>query len=229
MPTEISETRRSAHEDAQLVEVLHRIEPLKHLARTGWVDRGIGEPETVAAHSWRLAMLAWFVADARGLDAARAIQLALAHDLPEAITGDQTPFGQHLPGAERAALGARPPDMSLWRDPARRRLKVEAERTALTEILAGAPAALAGSLRAAWEEYEEGATAEAQLVRQLDKFEAYMQGLEYARDGRLRNAETLASFRADVEQLIHDPLLRALLGTLEGWSANREEHPETHP
>ncbi|MGH2411415.1 MAG: HD domain-containing protein, partial [Chloroflexota bacterium] len=72
--------------------LLRAIEPLKHLPRTGWLDREVASPESVAAHSWRLAVLAWIVASEVGLDANRAMAIALMHDLPEAVTGDHTPF-----------------------------------------------------------------------------------------------------------------------------------------
>lgn len=205
-------------EAMQLIELLHRIEPLKHLPRTGWVDRGVHEPESVASHSWRLALLAWISAEAQGLDAENSMRLALVHDLPEAITGDLTPFDDPvLTGEARRALATEPPDVSAWPDAARRLLKVEEERRALATILATAPPAAARALSAAWEEYEEGASPEARLVRQLDKLEAYVQGQEYARDGKL-SQETLNSFRVDNERQLHDPALRALLAALERWA-----------
>jgi len=36
---------------------------LKHLPRTGWVRRGVPNSETVAAHSWRVAVLILEFAD----------------------------------------------------------------------------------------------------------------------------------------------------------------------
>src|SRR5690348_11531628 len=104
-------------EAMQLIELLHRIEPLKHLPRTGWVDRGVHEPESVASPSRPLALLAWVSAEAQGLDAENAMRLALVHDLPEAITGDLTPFDDPvLTGEARRALTTDPHDESAWPD-----------------------------------------------------------------------------------------------------------------
>ena len=204
---------------AALLALLHRSEPLKHLPRTGWVDRGVAQPESVAAHSWRLALLAWLSAEAQGIDAGRAVILALVHDLAEAVTGDITPFHDGLRSAdERRALAADPPAHEEWRTPAKRAAKLAREREAMGAILQDAPDAVAALIRGAWEEYEEGASAEARLVRQLDRLEAYIQGREYAADGRLADPESLNSFRLDCEHTVHDPPLRALLAALEGRS-----------
>jgi len=65
------ERGQSAAQGAALLHLLHGIEPLKHLPRSGWVDWEIAEPESVAAHSWRLAVMSWLVAEQMNLDASR--------------------------------------------------------------------------------------------------------------------------------------------------------------
>jgi putative hydrolase of HD superfamily len=207
-----------------LLTVLDRIERLKHLPRSGWVDRDVAEPETVAAHSWRLAVLAMLAAQVSGLDPWKAVRIALVHDLAEVVTGDTTPFDDLAANAlDRRALAANPPEIATWRDPERRRRKVRIERAALDSMLADLPAEVVDILREAWEEYEEGSSEEAALVRQLDKVEAYVQGLEYARSGRLADAGTLRSFQIDTEAVGRAPLVVALLGALTSHSNERAE------
>lgn len=75
----------------QLLDFLLASGQLKQLPRTGWVDRGIPNPETVAAHSWRMAVLALLLAPSENLEAETAARIALFHDLPEALVGDITP------------------------------------------------------------------------------------------------------------------------------------------
>jgi putative hydrolase of HD superfamily len=206
-----------AAQAAQLLNVLHHIEPLKHLPRTGWVDRDVAQPESVAAHSWRLAVMAWLCAEAQGLDTMRAVCLALIHDVAEAITGDSTPYSEYAPEVRRS-LATESSDVGLWRAPESRAQKVAAERQALAAILVGAPPRAAAILSEAWEEYEAGVSPEAKLVRQLDKLEAYYQGWEYARDGRLPDPETLNSFTRDTHQQVQDPALRSLLTAIDAWA-----------
>ena len=66
---------------------------LKSLSRSGWLRKGIETPESVAAHSWGLALLCMEFAPRvePTLDVNKTLQLALVHDLPEVIVGDITP------------------------------------------------------------------------------------------------------------------------------------------
>jgi len=65
---------------------------LKTIPRTGWVDSGVGEPESVADHSFRTALAAMILSDSMGLDTCKVMRMALLHDLAEAETGDITPM-----------------------------------------------------------------------------------------------------------------------------------------
>jgi len=70
---------------------------LKHLPRSGWVKRGVPNPETVASHSWRMAVMIMEFADEirnMGADVDKAVKMALYHDLGESIIGDLIP-GNH--------------------------------------------------------------------------------------------------------------------------------------
>ena len=63
---------------------------LKQLSRTGWVRSGVNNPESVAAHSWGMAVLALRLAP-KELNLERVLSLCLVHDLPEVRVGDLTP------------------------------------------------------------------------------------------------------------------------------------------
>ena len=63
---------------------------LKQLSRTGWVRSGVENPESVAAHSWGMAILALRLAP-KELNLERVLSLCLVHDLPEVRVGDLTP------------------------------------------------------------------------------------------------------------------------------------------
>ncbi|OBA51534.1 hypothetical protein A5789_27560 [Nocardia sp. 852002-51101_SCH5132738] len=136
---------------------------LKNLPRSGWLRAGITGPESVAAHSWRVAVLAYVIAVGEGADAERAAVLGLFHDVPEARYGDV------------AAAG-----------------KAYVTTTAATEVIAdqtaGLPAELAEHIRAAVAEHESakkaGASLESQCSRDADKLELLLQAREYAEAGQ---------------------------------------------
>jgi len=64
---------------------------LKQLQRTGWVRKGVENAESVAAHSWGMAVLALELAPDE-LDLRRVLSLCLLHDLAEVRVGDLTPY-----------------------------------------------------------------------------------------------------------------------------------------
>jgi putative hydrolase of HD superfamily len=159
---------------ARLVELYFTVAHLKQLFRQGWLRAGVPEArcESVAEHSFLVALLALLVAEERfpDLDAARVVKLALLHDLAEAHAGDLTP-----------------------RDGVSREEKERREREAMQRIFAGLPGG-EGYL-ALWEEYEAGGSREAALVRQIDRLEMALQGCVYERQLGLDLGQFFASAR----------------------------------
>jgi len=66
---------------------------LKSVDRSGWVRKNIDRPESVAAHSWGVALLVLLLLP-KELDRERALTYAVLHDLAEAWTGDFTPHDE---------------------------------------------------------------------------------------------------------------------------------------
>lgn len=144
-----------------IIEFLRAVGRLKGLPRTGWLEAGVKDPESVAEHSFRMAVLAMILADLKGLDAERAMRMALLHDLAEAEIGDMTP------GQKRR------------RGPAYARYEDEA----MTQILSTLPKPLAERYRSLWEEYSNVVSSEAEITIQADKVEMLLQTLEYEEAG----------------------------------------------
>jgi putative hydrolases of HD superfamily len=187
---------------------------LKEVRRQGWVDRGVADAESVAEHSYRVAVLAWAVARARGLDADRAMRIGLLHDLAEAEVGDETPFDDILrPGGVRSAAEAGDPalfERLPAADPERKRAKHARERAAIERLGEDLGPPIGSELRAVWEEYEAQATAEARLVKELDRVETLLQAERYAEQ---QPGLPIGSFRAEVAARQLDPDLAALVQT----------------
>jgi len=133
---------------------------LKKLKRTGWAKRGVPEPESVAAHSFAVALLALFLADLRGLDPSDVLRMALIHDLPEALTGDLTPrMKKEFKGLEQL------------------------ERRFIEDLAKELPKPIASKYLDAWNRYQNASDPAARLVRDLDKLEMGLQAVEYVREG----------------------------------------------
>jgi len=75
----------------ELVDFLGVIGQLKRNTRHVWSEGG--RQESVAEHSWRLAVMALLVADEfEDLDISKVVKMCLIHDFGEAITGDIPSF-----------------------------------------------------------------------------------------------------------------------------------------
>lgn len=140
------------HED--ILEFLRDVGELKMIPRTGWVQAGVKEPESVADHSFRTTLLAMILSDQMGLDTEKVVRMALIHDLAESRTGDLTP-------------SQKPDDHS------------ENESNAIGEMFSRLPRRLGARYTGLWEEYEAKETPEARLVHNADKIEMLVQALEY--------------------------------------------------
>ena len=134
-----------------ILAFLRSAERLKDEVRSAWTSGG--RPETVAAHTWRLALMALVLHDDfPEVDFARLVQLCLIHDLGEAIGGD-VPAVQQSGGPEKA----------------------QQERRDLLTLLQPLPAPLREEIAALWDEYEAARTPEARLAKALDKLETILQ------------------------------------------------------
>ena len=139
---------------------------LKNVLRAGWVRAGIDSPESVAAHSWGMSMLALKLTP-KELDLTRVLSLCIVHDIPEVRVGDLTPHD----------------DTST---------KAEDELKAMTEM--------APEWVALFVEYEEGKTAEAKFVKQLDKLDMALQAERYQSEYGLSLEEFIESINENVEE-----------------------------
>ncbi len=126
-------------------------ERLKHVLRTAWTRTG--RQESTADHSWRICLLIMMLEpDLEGVDFTRVLKMAIVHDLGEALGGD-------VP----APLASTAPD------------KEAREREDLERLTAILPADLRAHVLELWDEYCAAETAEARLVKGLDKLETIIQ------------------------------------------------------
>lgn len=162
---------------------------LKKLKRTGWVRCGIPDPESVAEHIFRLAVLTMFLARRAGVDMDKSLKMALIHDLGEAVIGDiVTRRGKKIL--------------------AKSRQKLKKERSELEALLSTIDAEEYTDL---FDEYEAQITKESQFVYQLDKLEMAIQAYEYEKD----YGGDLDEFFENAHSVIKDKELVKILGDIQ--------------
>lgn len=158
------------------VEGLIELMRLKDVTRTGWELRGIIEPESVADHSWGTALLVSRFSGEAGVESERALRMAVIHDLIEVRVGDiprrVDPRVQRVSEEEK-------------------RRREERSARELAEELAWP------ELEFLWREYDEGESAEARFVRDMNLLDMVLQATLYTADGRWdgrRGAESFPTF-----------------------------------
>lgn len=113
------------------------------------------EPETVAAHMYRMGMMSFFnpVPD---MDRVKCMKMALVHDLAESLVGDITPYC----GIEREE-------------------KMRREHEAIQKIANLLPQMNSEELLCLFHEYESQDSLEAIFVKDCDRYDMIQQAFEY--------------------------------------------------
>lgn len=131
------------------LDFLHMAEKLKCSIRHSYTSSG--RQESVAEHSWRLALMAFLVKDEfPDADMDKVIRMCLFHDMGEAITGD-------IPAFSKTAQDEL------------------TEGDAVRQLLEKLPEPYKRELGELFGEMEEQKTAEAKLYKALDKLEVLIQ------------------------------------------------------
>ena len=132
-------------EHRKLIDFLGIIEKLKCNTRHSWTSNG--RRESVAEHSWRLAIMAMLCTDEYpNLDMTKVMKMCLIHDFGEAITGDIPAFLKTLEHERE-------------------------EENAVEYLLSILPDETKEEFRSLFKEMNELSTDEARLYKSLDNLE----------------------------------------------------------
>ena len=130
----------------EYLAIVHCIAGLKERTRHAWMTSG--RQESVAEHSWRMALMAYFLRDEfPTVDLTRVLLMALLHDMGEVFTGDIPTFEKT--DADRAR-----------------------EHQLRDEWIDALPAPYAAEVRSLFAEMDAMETEEAKIVKALDRMEA---------------------------------------------------------
>ena len=151
-------------EPTELLRILHTAERLKDVTRHCYTSGG--RHESVAEHSWRIALMAFLLRDEfPGLDMEKVLHMCIIHDWGEAVTGDIPTF-----------------------------LKTEADEATETDAVAQLTSMLPdkkAELDALFAEMEALETPEAKLYKAIDRIEAVIQHNEAPLDTWIELERTL--------------------------------------
>lgn len=149
-----------ADDDSEAAEsflrLFSRVERLERFPRTGWLASGVQQPESVAAHSWEVTVVALWLAEhvEAEVDIERVLRTALLHDIGEAMLTD-------LPRPVKELVGGDAVD--------------QAEGAAVEAILGQLGESWSGAVEA----YREQSSPEARLVKAADRIQMMAKSLSY--------------------------------------------------
>jgi len=177
----------------KIVDFVQKVGFLKKIKRSGWISWvGIENPESVADHSFRSAVLAMCIADLKGLNTEKLMRMLLLHDVHEALIGDYDYFAK--------------------RKISRSELKRK-EHEAMEKMLENLPKKLKEKYFSIWLEFEEQKSLEAKIARQIDQLEMIFQALEYEKEGYSK--EKLDVFWENIREKFGNKDLRRIFEILE--------------
>ncbi|KAJ8634724.1 hypothetical protein MRB53_008991 [Persea americana] len=150
-------TRTPPSPASSAVDFLSLCHRLKTTKRTGWIYRGIQDPESISDHMYRMGIMALVAPDIPGVNRDRCVKMAIVHDIAEAIVGDITPSD----GISKSEKSRREQEALDY----------------MCKLLGGGSRAT--EIAELWKEYEENSSPEAKVVKDFDKVEMILQALEY--------------------------------------------------
>ncbi len=158
---------------------------LKKIQRQGWIDKlDIKNPESVADHSYSMAMMGMIISDMENYNSGKILKMILLHDLAESKIGDYTPGGIS------------------------KEKKMELENDAFSKIIKNLPSKIKTQYEILWDNYQKHNSSEAKIVHQLDKLEMALQAKIYQKEGHSK--EKLNLFLKSAENEITHPKLKEL-------------------
>lgn len=176
-----------------IANLMLKVQALKELKRQGWVARGVPQPESVADHSYGVAIMALIFAPRLRLDLSRVLTMALLHDLGESVIGDIIPADNIAP-ADKAA----------------------AEERAMRDILGNLDPS--GELIDQWLDFQHRRSPEGELINDLDRLEMAFQADHYEGATEL----DLGEFFSYVEERLGSPEFLGLLKRLQQARSARQ-------
>lgn len=177
----------------------HVYTALQQLKRTGWVERGVQNPESVKEHIEALISLAEILSPQLTAEETDGLlDMLEVHDWPEAIHGDEVIL-ERSPGDQQERI----------------ELKFANEKHALERICKDLPNG--ETVMALWLRFETSDDPAAVFARQLDKYQAIEKALEYEETQDIPLFEEFLTYSIDF--IYHPLLLERIEGLKQRWEA----------
>lgn len=169
-----------------LLRFLFEVGKLKKVKRSGWWLIGVDLPESVADHSYRCAVIGYFLAKLENVDPYKVAVMCLFHDVQEARINDL-----HRVGQRYLDSGA-------------------AEKKAFKEQIASLGDELGGELKPLLELFGNKDNIEGTIAKDADILECALQAREYQHEGFVGADDWLKNARGTLSSKSAKKLLKQI-------------------
>ncbi len=135
---------------------------LKLIKRSGWWVTGIKDPESVAEHSFRCAIMAYYIAHLEGVNPYRVVLMALFNDIHESRINDLHKMGHYYIDFKAA------------------------EKKVFMDQIENLDISVKKEMKSFRDEYDVQETKESIIARDADILECLIQAKEYYDNGHLK-------------------------------------------
>ena len=165
-----------------LLDFFIEVGKLKRMPRRGWIINQIKNPESIAEHIFRSALMGWIIGEMKGnINVEKLIKIALIHDLCEVYARDTTPYDSILPRNKKKLreLMKTWPRFSTSEKKKKISEKFRKEKKSLQKLISKLPPKPKKEIIKLWLDYEKGLTPEGRFFHQADRMENFLQAYEY--------------------------------------------------
>lgn len=171
-----------------IAKYLYEMGQLKRVKRSGWWMAGITDPESVAEHTFRTAIIGYVLASLEGVDPYKVASMCLFHDTAESRINDPHRVVKHYVDVKRG------------------------ESLAATEQIERLPDFVASTVALLQHDYEEKESLESRIAHDADALECLIQAREYQVQGYSEVQEWIdgsyAALKTDSARKIAEDCLR---------------------
>lgn len=160
---------------------------LKRMPRTYWKARGIKNPETVAEHSFTLALIALiFGAGKRHLNTEKLLKMALCHEMASVYTDDLIPYYDSLPKdkKKRDEIFKKLPRLLKNKKIKRFSEDYKLEKNSVKKLVSCLDYSLGKEIIRLWDEYKNKTSAEGRFLGQINVLAVLLRALLYRKENK---------------------------------------------
>jgi len=205
-----------------ILNFLLEVGKLKNIKRKGITFYGVKKPDSAVDHSFRMALMAWFLGQERKINIEKAFKIALIHDICKVLTGDITPYDGLLPKdkKEREGFVRRWRRLRLNEKEKRYTKKFKKEYDALKKLILKLPKNLRKEITEVWLDYHRGRSQEARFISQLDITENLLEAFEWWKKNKKFPTKP---WWEHADEVIDDPILLKFLKVIEKEELKRKK------